>query len=91
LLIVIIWLLLSVSLHPKVITLSGLHCTSFPGSRKSFTETERNVLEQQRVYQQFKDMESRGEFAAANSYSESEVKKNPDPDSTTLIIETGAY
>ncbi len=91
--IVIIWLLFSVSLCPKEITLSRLHCTLFPGPRKSFTDMDRKVLEQKEVYQQFKDMESRGEFEAAKSYLELEVKKHTasDPDSTTLIIETGAY
>jgi hypothetical protein len=54
---------------------------------------DRKVLEQKEVYQQFKDMESRGEFEAAKSYLELKVKKQTasDPDSTTLIIETGAY
>ena len=65
----------------------------FIGPRKSFAETERKALEQKKVYQQFKDLESRGEFAAANSCLESEVKKHTasDPDSTTVTIETGAY
>jgi hypothetical protein len=47
----------------------------FSEPKTFFTDFEREILEREEVHRQFKDLEGRGEFEAANVYLQSQVAR----------------